>query len=79
LKSLGNYVKGRGWRGENDDLNDKIADNSTIVRMHARTKGVEDTSNTDFNTCLLLICVPRNGEEMGGEERGHELRRIIKG
>ena len=36
-------------------LNDEVAHHTTIVGMHSRSEGVEDSSNSHFNTTLLLI------------------------
>lgn len=37
------------------DLNDEVADHSSIVRMHPRTEGVEDAGYTHLHVALRLI------------------------
>ena len=37
------------------DLNDEVADHSSIVRMHPRTEGVEDAGHTHLYVALRLI------------------------
>ena len=37
------------------DLNDEVADHSSIVRMHPRTEGVEDAGHTHLHVALRLI------------------------
>ena len=39
-------------------LNDKVANNSAVVRMHAWAECVEYTSHAHFNVTLTLICIP---------------------
>ena len=37
------------------DLDDEVADHSSIVRMHPRTEGVEDAGHTHLHVALRLI------------------------
>lgn len=38
-------------------LDDKVGDNSTIVRVHSGTEGVEDSGNSDVDAILSLVTV----------------------
>ena len=41
------------------NLNNEVANDSTIIRMHPRTKRVENTRNTNFNFSLTFISIPK--------------------
>ena len=44
----------RGDRRE-EDLDDEVADYSSVVRMHPRTEGVEDSGHAHLHVTLRLI------------------------
>lgn len=69
------------------DLYNEVADDSSIVRMHAGSERVEDTRHTHFHIGLAVIGVPAGSQgssrwagqgrrrRAGGERRGDKRRR----
>jgi hypothetical protein len=52
-------------------LNDKVGDNSTVVRVHSGTESVEDSGNSDIDTVLSLVTV--------GQGLGNSLTLVVTG
>lgn len=54
-----------------ESLNNEVGNDSTIVRVHSRTEGVEDTGNPHIHTVLPLVTV--------GEGLGNSLALVVAG